>query len=62
MCIAELLARIPKLQSFRGELVLNVHQAIVLGDSLTAGRRTGLEVTSPHSHSQVCDEVVGSLS
>lgn len=43
------------------QLLLDVHEAVVLCNALAAARRPGLQVAGPQPDGQVCDEVVRGL-
>lgn len=44
------------------QLVLDIHQPVILCHPLAPGRSTGLQVASPETHGQVCDEIVRGLA
>ena len=50
------------LRTRRLDLILNIHQAVILGDPLPAARTSRFQVARPQPHGQIGNEVIGRLA
>ena len=62
MNFPEVLPSINDLLARSFNLVLNIHQTVILRDSLATAWCTSLQMASPKANSEVCDEIICCLA